>query len=261
MERLMRGLLAVAFMMPIVIPGSSIAQSAIHKELAPTGKLRVALNSGTAVLLTRTSDGVATGGVVYSLSRFISGKMGTVVELVAYPNSETYTQTFGKNEWDVGFGSKTPLTEDKADFIADILIHEYWFLAAPGREFANVAQVDRPGVKIGAGLNSSSDQFLKRNFKSAQVVTGLVAADALRTRQVDVWAASASNIAELAKKVPEAKVVPGSFTSERTMIILPKGRSAAARAKLVELVSQAKKLGIVQESLAQTGVKGVLAAP
>jgi hypothetical protein len=78
---------------------------------------------------------------------------------------------------------------------------------------------------------------------------------------VDVWAASASNIAELAKKVPEAKVVPGSFTTERTMIILPKGRSAAARARVVELVNQAKKLGVVQKSLEQTGVKGVLAAP
>jgi hypothetical protein len=55
--------------------------------------------------------------------------------------------------------------------------------------------------------------------------------------------------------------VPGSFTSERTMVILPKGRSAAARAKVVEVIDQAKKLGVVQKSLEQTGVKGVLAAP
>lgn len=70
-----------------------------------------------------------------------------------------------------------------------------------------------------------------------------------------------SNIAELAKRVPEAKVVPGSFTSERTMVILPNGRSSAARTKVVELVNQAKKLGVVQKSLEETGVKGVLAAP
>jgi polar amino acid transport system substrate-binding protein len=185
MPHFIRGLLALAFVMPIVIPNASTAQSPINKELAPMGKLRVAMNAGTAVLLTRTSDGLITGGVGYSVSKFISGKLGTVVELVVYPNSDTYTQTFGKNEWDIGLGSKTPLTEDKADFIADILVNEFWFIAAPGREFANPAQVDRPGVKIGAGLNSSSDQFLRRNLKSAQVVHGLVAADALRSRQVD----------------------------------------------------------------------------
>lgn len=195
------------------------------------------------------------------MSKFISGKLGTVVELIAYPNSDTYTQSFRKNEWDIGLGTKTPLTEDKADFVADILINEFWFLAVAGRDLTNVAQVDQPGVKSGAGLNSSSDQFLKRNLKSAQVVNGLVAADALRTRQVDIWAASASNIAELAKKVPDTKRVPGSFNRERTMVIIPKGRSAAARAKVVELVSHAKKLGVVQKSLEQTGVKGVLAAP
>lgn len=261
MERFIRGLLAIAFVIPLVIPGPSIAQSPIHKELAPTGKLRLALNSGTPVLLTRTSDGVVTGGVGYALSKFIATNLGAVVELVAYPNSDTYTQSFGKNDWDIGLATKTPLIEDKADFLAEILINEHWFLAVPGHEFADVAQVDRTGVKIGAGLNSSSDQFLKRNLKSAQVVNGLVAADALRSRQVDVWAASASNITELAKRVPESKIVPGSFTNERTMLVLPKGRSPAARAKVIELVNQAKKLGIVRKSLEQTGVKGVLAAP
>jgi len=261
MKHLIKGLLAVAFLGSTVVPNLSVAPSPIHKELAPTGKLRLALNSGTPVLFTRTSDGVVTGGVGYALGKFISGKLGTVVELVAYPSSDTYTQSFGKTEWDIGLATKTPLTEDKADFLAEILINEHWFLAAPGREFADVAQVDRTGVKIGAGLNSSSDQFLKRNLKSAQLVNGLVAADALRNRQVDVWAASASNITELAKRVPESKIVPGSFTNERTMLVLPKGRSPAARAKVVELVNQAKKLGIVRKSVEQTGVKGVLAAP
>ena len=256
-----RVLLLIVFLIATAKPGASVAQSLISAEIAPMGKLRIAMNSATPVLLTRTSDGLLTGGVGYSLSKFFSGKLGTVVELVAYPSSETYTQTFGKSEWDIGFGTKTPLTEERADFIADILVNEFWFIAAPGREFTNHAQVDRPGVKIGVGLNSSTDQFLRRTLKSAQLVHGLIAAEALRSRQVDVWAASASNIAELAKRVPEAKIVPGSFTSDRTMVILPKGRSSAAQAKVVEIVDQAKKAGVVRKALEQTGVKGVLAAP
>lgn len=63
------------------------------------------------------------------------------------------------------------------------------------------------------------------------------------------------------KRVPEAKIVPGSFTTDRTMAILPRRRTVAARAKVLELISQAKKLGVVQKSIDQTGVKGVLAAP
>ena len=60
---------------------------------------------------------------------------------------------------------KNPLTEQKADFVADLLVNEYWFIAAPGGEFANPAQVNRPGVKIGVGLNSSSGPIPKANFQ------------------------------------------------------------------------------------------------
>ena len=62
MAHLIRAFLAVAFVMGIQVPDASIAQSPLHQELAPTGKLRVSLNSGTPVLLTRTSDGQVTGG-------------------------------------------------------------------------------------------------------------------------------------------------------------------------------------------------------
>jgi len=191
----------------------------------------------------------------------MAGKFGAVLELVAYPNSNTYVETFGKGEWDIGFGSKTPLTADKADFIAEVLLNEYWFIAAPGREFSNAAQVDRPGVRVGVGLNSSSDQFLSRTLKSAQLVRGVISIEALRSSQVDVWAASASTIQDVSKRLSGAKIVPGSFTSEPTMVILPKGRSSAARAKVVEIIDQAKKAGVVRKALEQTGVKGVRAAP
>jgi polar amino acid transport system substrate-binding protein len=256
-----RTLLLAIVLIATSIPGAALAQSAISTEIAPQGKLRVSLNAATAVLLTRTSDGTITGGVGLELGRFMAGKFGAVLELVAYPNSNTYVETFGKGEWDIGFGSKTPLTADKADFIAEVLLNEYWFIAAPGREFSNAAQVDRPGVRVGVGLNSSSDQFLSRTLKSAQLVRGVISIEALRSSQVDVWAASASNIQEVSKRLSGAKIVPGSFTSEPTMVILPKGRSSAARAKVVEIIDQAKKAGVVRKALEQTGVKGVRAAP
>ncbi|HEY7321664.1 MAG TPA: transporter substrate-binding domain-containing protein [Candidatus Binatia bacterium] len=255
---LLLGMLMIATSMT----GSSFGQSTINSEIAPGGKLRVAINSATAVLLKRTPDGQITGGVGLELGKFMAGKLGAVFELVAYPDSNTYTQTFGKGEWDIGFGGRTPLVAEKADFIVDVLLTDFLFIAAPGRQFADTAQVDRPGVKIGVGLNSSSDQFLSKTLKSAELVrlTGGRSIEALKSGQVDVWAASASNIEQVADRLPGAKIVPGAFTSDRTMIILPKGRSAAAQAKVVAIVNEAKKTGLIRKALEQTGVKGVRAA-
>jgi hypothetical protein len=65
------------------MPVLSFAQSPISKEIAPTGKLRVALNAGGAIMLTRASDGTISGGVGPGLAKFFCGEFGSVVELVA----------------------------------------------------------------------------------------------------------------------------------------------------------------------------------
>jgi polar amino acid transport system substrate-binding protein len=248
----------------ISMPEGALAQPAISSEIAPQGRLRAAMNANTVVLMKRTQDGNIAGGVGVEVGKFIAKKLGVVLELVAYPDSNAYTESFGKGEWDIGFGTRTPLVAEKADFILDVLLTDYLFVAAPGRQFANAAQVDRPGVKVGVGQKSTSDQFLSQTLKSAELVRLPGAGksiEALRGGQVDVWAASASNVEQVRDRVPGARIVPGAFTSDRTMVILPKGRSSAARAKVVEIVDQAKKTGVVRKALEQTGVKGVRAAP
>ena len=257
-----RILLLAIVLIAISIPGGVSAQPAISSEIAPLGKLRVAMNASTVVLVMRTPDGKVAGGVGVELGKFMAGKLGAVLELVVYPGSSAYSQSFGKGDWDIGFGGKSSAGGREADFILDVLLTDYLFLAAPGRQFADAAQVDRPGVKIGVGLDSSSDQFLSRTLKSAELVRpGVSSIEALRTGRVDVWAASASAIEQAAKGLPGAKIVPGAFTSDRTMVILPKGRSSAAQAKVVEIVNESKKTGVVRKALEQTGVKGVRAAP
>lgn len=259
-----RILLLAILLMATAIPGLSFAQPSIISEIAPTGKLRVAASVGTTVLLARTSDGKITGGVALDVGKFVAEKLGVPFELVPYPNSDTYTQSFGKGEWDIGFGSRTPLVADKADFIIDVVLTDYLYVAAPGREFANAAQVDRPGVKVGAGQNSFSDQYLSRTLKSAEFVripSGSSGTDALRTGKADVWATSAGNVQQLIDSVPGAKLVPGAFTSDRFMVTLPKGKSSAGQSKLVEIVKEAKKTGVVRKAIEQLGLQGVRAAP
>jgi polar amino acid transport system substrate-binding protein len=260
-----RILLLAILLMATSIPEGAFGQTAISSEIAPAGKLRVATNATTPVQLKRTPDGKIIGGVAVEVGKFIAEKLGLPFELVPYPDSNTYTQSFGKGEWDIGFGARTPLVAEKADFVVDLLLNDYLFVAAPGREYADAAQVDQSGVKIGVGLNSASDQFLSGTLKSAELVRlggGGRSIEALRTGQVsDVWAASASNIEQVVDGLPGAKIIPGAFTSDRTMVILPKGRSSAAQAKVVEIVNEAKKTGVVQKALEETGAKGVRTAP
>jgi polar amino acid transport system substrate-binding protein len=244
------------------IRGGALAQPAISSELAPLGKLRVAMNGGSPELVKRTSDGNLVGGVAVDVGKFIAAKLGVSFELIAYANADAYTQSFGTGEWDIAIGPPTPLVAEKADFSPDLMLLDLMYVAAPGREFADAAQVDRPGVKIGVGRNSGADQFLSRTLKSAELVRpGGGGIEALRSGKADVWAANASNVQAVADALPGAKVVPGAFTTVRFTVALPKGRSSAAQAKVADIVNEARKIGVVRKAIEQAGMKGVRVAP
>jgi polar amino acid transport system substrate-binding protein len=244
------------------IAGIALGQPPTTSEIAPHGKLRVAVNAGNPVLVTRSPDGKIVGGVAVDVGKFVAEHLGVAFELVPFANANTYTQSFGKGEWDIGIGTRTPLVAEKADFILDLVLADYVFDAAPGREFGDVTQVDRAGVRIGVGRSSTSDQFLSRTLKLAELVYGEGhAINTLRSGAVDVIASSAARAQRTAAGVPGAKVVPGAFTSDRYMVALAKGRSSAAQNKLVEIVNEAKKARVVRKALEQTGVKGVRVAP
>ena len=265
-RRATRRISLFAFLLTVTtIPRLSFAQPSIYSEIAPTGKLRVAMSALIPALLTRTADGTVVGGVAVEVGKFIAEKLGVPFELVPYANQNLYMQSFGKGEWDIGFGTRTPLVADKAEFVVDVVLSDYVFMAAPGREFADAAQVDRPGVKIAVGENTTSDQFLTRTLQSAELVrttpAGGGVSEAFRSGKADVYAASASIVQQAIVKLPGAKVVPGAFTSDRHMVTLPKGKSSASQSKIVEIVREAKKSGVVRKAIEQLSLKGVRAAP
>jgi polar amino acid transport system substrate-binding protein len=246
-----RSLVLFSFIALLSTGTFAAAQPAPGPEIAQNGKLRGAV-IGIRVL----------GGVGEPIGRFIAEKLGVSFEPVAYPNPQAYEQSFGKGEWDIAIGPRVLAPADKADVTPDVWLIDLLYLAATGKSFANVGEVDRAGVKVGTILNSPSDRFLSRSLKAAELVRLPLsptfpkdAIDLLRDGKADVFGADPGLIDAIAGGYPEAKIVPGAFNTVRAAIALPKGRSAAAQAKLMEIVSEAKHSGIVEKAIAQAGLK------
>ena len=109
-----RILLLAIVLIAVSIPGGVSAQPAISSEIAPLGKLRVAMNAGNPVLIKRAPDGKIIGGVGLAVGKFMAEKLDVPFELVPYPDSNTYTESIGKGEWDIGIGPPIPLAVEKA---------------------------------------------------------------------------------------------------------------------------------------------------
>lgn len=257
-------LLSAILLIATSLPGGVSAQPATSSEIAPLGKLRLATNAGNSIFIKRAPDGKVIGGVALEVGKFIAEKLGVPFELIPHPDANTFLQSLDKGDWDVGFGPPTPAAVGKAYFLPPVVLVDHVYVAAPRQEFANVTQVDRPGVKIGVALNSAQDQFLSRVLKSAEFVRmrgGQDAIETLRSGKANLWATNANQAEAIVAGLPGAKIVPGSFNKERASVALPKGRSAAAQAKLAEIVNEAKRTGIVQKAIDQAGIRGVQVAP
>jgi ABC-type amino acid transport substrate-binding protein len=172
-------LLSIALL--VGLSGLAFGQTTPASEIAPGGKLRVGTIAITVI-----------GGVAEPVARFIGQKLGAAVEPVIYPNPEAYLQSFGKGEWDIVIAARVLVPADKADSIADLWVISLVYVAAPGKEFPDIASVDKAGVKIGVIRGAPSDRVLTREIKAAEIVriplSPTIAADAadlLRSHKAD----------------------------------------------------------------------------
>ena len=235
----------------------------VDTEIVPTGKLRVGINGSNATLYTRAADGSASG-ISADLGRFIAEKLGVPFEPLGYSGAATYTASFGKGEWDIIVTGRNPLAATLVDFMPDVILIDYVYIAAPGRAFADPGQVDRAGVRIGVPRNASADAFLSQRLKSAELVR--VAGDAdtaiemLRDGNIDLYATGIDSVQRIAKRLPGSKII-GTFETVAFAISTAKGWSPAAKSRLTQLVNEAKAAGIVQSAIEKSGLKGARAAP
>jgi polar amino acid transport system substrate-binding protein len=256
---LMARILLAAIVVPITLwaAGAAMGQSGPAAEIATNGKLR----SGSISIR-------VFGGVAEPVGKFIAMKLGVSYERVTYPNPEAYVESFGKGEWDIAIGPRILAVPDKADFGADVWLIDLIYVAAPGKSFADVGQVDRPGVKVGVIQDGSSDKILSHNLKAAEIVriplSANISADAdelLRSGKADVFGTDIGLGYPIADRLSGSTIVPGIFDVVRVAVALPKGRSSEAQAKIAEIINEAKRIGIVEGAIEAAGLRGVHVAP
>jgi ABC-type amino acid transport substrate-binding protein len=95
------------------------AQSAVPpdalKDLAPTGKLRAAINFGNGVLAQKGKDGEPQG-ITPDLANALGKRLGVPVELVRFEAAGKVAEALATSAVDVGFIAIEPVRADKIDF-------------------------------------------------------------------------------------------------------------------------------------------------
>ncbi len=233
-----------------------------RSELAPTGKVRAAINYGNPVLARRNATTGELGGVTVELSRELGRRLGVPVELVAYETIAKLLAGLNAGEWDVAFLAVDPARKEVA-FTAPYMEVEVTYLVPERSEIRRVAQVDSPGVRIALQSKTAADLFLTRELKHASLLrtpNTAAAFDALKAGSADAFADNRQHLLSVVDANSGYRVVDGRFSSIQHAAAVPVSRRAAAD-YLRGFIEDAKASGWVKNALDRSGIRGVVVAP
>src|SRR5438270_4165157 len=251
----------IAFGLFLAVSAPTIAASAegLKDEIAPTGKLRVAIaisSAGGAFWSNKNETGGYTG-VPVDLGKEMAAQLGIPIEYVAYQNSGQITDAIGKATWDVAFLPKDPERETKMSFGPIYEVADATYIVKAGSTIANFATLDQPGVKVAAEYNTTTMRGARAHLKNAKVVeyqTYDEIFSLLKNGEIDAFALSRDQLNALARKIPGTKVLDETFKQTVTAVAVPLNHPQAL-AFVTKFMPEAISNGILRKAYDNNGLK------
>jgi polar amino acid transport system substrate-binding protein len=232
-------------------------------QLAPTGKLRAAINFGNPVLASKDPASGEPRGVSVDLSRELARRLGVPLEIVPYAAAGRVVEAAKSGAWDIAYVAIDPLRAvDMIQSPAYVVIEGSYLVPAESPIRSN-AEVDRDGIRIAVGKGSAYDLFLSREIKRAMLVRAPTSPEVVSTmirENLEVAAGVRQQLEADAKRTAGVRLLPGRFMVINQAMAVPKGRDAGA-GYVRQFVEEMKASGFVAQALVRHKVEGAAIAP
>jgi polar amino acid transport system substrate-binding protein len=237
--------------------------SAAIVDLAPTGKIRAAINFGNPILATKDPATGQARGVSVDLARELGRRVGVPIELVPFNTAGNVVDAFKAGTIDIGFVAIDPARAMDISYTEAYVIIEGAYLVTRDSPIRDNAEVDRTGTRVVVGAKSAYDLFLSRELKHATIVrapSSPAVVDFFLAQKLDVAAGVRQQLEADAKRLPGLRLLDGRFMVINQAMGTPRGRDAGGQ-YLRDFVATMKSSGFVAEALKRHGIEGAAAAP
>ena len=236
---------------------------AVVAELAPTGKLRAAINFDNAILASKDPVTSAPGGVSVDLSRELARRLGVPVEFVPYYAAGKVVEGLKSGAWDVCYLAIDPVRARDISFTPPYVVIEGVYLVPEDSPLRANEDVDRPNVRIAVCTGSAYDLFLSRELKRATIhraPTAAAATELFIAQKLDAVAGVRPHLEADARRISGVRLLPGRFMSINQAMGTPRGR-AEATAYLHDFIEEMKSSGFIAEAFVRNRIEGASIAP
>ena len=233
--------------------------SDLRQALAPTGKLRVALNLRRSFLVNRDAATGEVTGMAMDIGRMLGERLNVKVEPILYQEVGPLVAGARAGAWDIAFLGIDPARFDDVEFTAPYIEVDNTYIVPVNSRIHSLADADRSGVRIGVGPESATALSLSCSRKHAQLVNGN-AAELLSNGKADIYAASRNALLTLQERLSGYRLLDEGFDPVRHAIALPRGKESAL-AFVAGFVEDIKASGVVAAAIARYSMKGINVAP
>lgn len=220
-------------------------------DLAPTRKVRVAINLGNPVLAQRDPVTGKPTGITVDLAVELGRRLGVPVEFVLYDSAGKVFAAIESQSWDVAFLARDPVRAEKILFTPPYVVIEGTYLLKSESRFHSSEDLDQPSVRIAVGKGAAYDLYLTRALKHATLVRAETPADAMSLFEVeglDALAGIRQALENIASSRPDLRVLSDHFMSIEQAMGTLVGRDAGSKF-LTEFITEMKSCGFVAAAL------------
>lgn len=233
----------------------------IAREIASTGRLRVALNMGNPVLARSQTSSERPAGVTIDLGRRFAALLGVKADFLECASAGVAGSAIAADEADVGFMAIDPQRAETLHFSAPYVQIEGWYVVRAGSPLRRLEDVDRAGIRVVAGKGSAYGLFLHRELRQAQMVdvptSEEVADKLLADPALDVAAGVLQQLETDIRRHPQLRLLPGAFMTIRQAMTMANKHSPAAKQCMERFMQEQRSSGFIREALARHGMEGV----
>ncbi|MCP9775895.1 transporter substrate-binding domain-containing protein [Cyanobium sp. HWJ4-Hawea] len=201
------------------------------RQLAPTGKLRVVINSGNYVLTNKSKGKIS--GISLQITNLLAKQLGASIQSYLVPSAGLAYQIVASGRADIGFfgiapqradGSKQAGAEDGVSFSNPYISILGSYVVKKNSPITKNSQVDQPGNVIVVGKNSVYNLWLDRHIRYASIVqapTSPLVSPYLLRHEYMIGAGIRNQLESDASKYKNLRVLDGHFMIIKQAIATP----------------------------------------
>jgi polar amino acid transport system substrate-binding protein len=233
------------------------------KEMAPTGKLRVAINMRNQLLVTGKTAAGDPEGLAPSMATAFAERLGVPVEYVPYDNAGKLADDAALDKWDVGLIGADPARAAHVTFTAPYCQIEASYAVPATSGATKCTELDKSGVRVAACSGAAYTLWLERNLKHAKLTTidGHDETYAyFKEHNFEALAGLRSKLVKDEAKRPATRLLEDRFMAVEQAACTKKGRDKGFQF-LSDFIEEAKKSGLVMDLMKKFGVNNDLTIP